>query len=394
MAISGDQRLLKKINRMALIRLLRERPGLSRADLAIGSGLTKSTVSLLVQELIDEHWLREDEVLVTGSIGRRPTPLRLDGRLLTLIGAEIELGRLNVVGVGLDGLIVERLGETFDIDAPPAAVLVQLVELIARMAQRLGDAGRRAAGVGIAVPGALQESDGQLLVAPNLGWRKLPMRPLLHEAFARYGLGGMPFFVQNDCDAAALGEIEFSSGAVPDPLVFIGLGVGVGAGVVVDGRLLRGQRGFAGEVGHIQLQPDGPPCRCGRHGCAEAYIGVQAVADGCGLTVRDLFAQARGGEPAAVRAVQAAGQRLGVLMHNLWTTLDPALIVLGGSGCELGPAFLNAASRSFEAFAQSAGIELPELRLARHGADAVPVGAAALVLHKLTQPLQARAQPG
>lgn len=387
MAITGDQRLLKRINRMAIVRLVRARPGLSRADLAVETGLTKSTVSLLVQELVDEGWLREEEVLITGAIGRRPTPLRLDGSRLALIGAELEIGNLIVLAMSLDGSVLEERRQAFAHDDDTDLVIAHLAAMIADVALLVKGQGRQLLGTGVALPGAVLESDGMLMSAPNLGWRHVPVRAELQRELAARGWQEMPLFVRNDCDVAALGEIEFSPGSTGDPLLFIGLGVGVGSGMVVGGRLLVGQRGFAGEIGHIQLQPEGPLCTCGRRGCAEAYMGLGAVAKSLDCSIGEVFDRTKRTDAATVKALQIAGQRLGVLMHNLWTTLDPALIVLGGSGCGLGPVFLNAATRSFEALAQSAGIDVPEVRLAKFGGHAVPAGAAALVLHKLLQPL-------
>lgn len=387
MAITGDQRLLKRINRMALVRLVRARPGLSRAELAAETGLTKSTVSLLVQELIDEGWLREEEVLVTGAIGRRPTPLRIDGSRLALLGAELAVGKLCVLGMSLDGEVLHREEYVFPVSDKPGSVLSRLADMIRQVATQVQEGGRQLLGLGLALPGAVQEADGLLVVAPNLGWRNVPVRAELLQALAVRGLSDLALHVQNDCDVAALGEVEFAASELGDPLLFIGLGVGVGAGVVVGERLLVGRRGFAGEVGHSQLQADGPLCSCGRHGCAEAYFGLHALSVAQGCSVPELLERARRADPETVKALQAAGQRLGVLMHNLWTTLDPALIVLGGSGCELGPAFLNAARRSFDALAQSAGLDMPQIQQARFGELAVPAGAAALVLHKLLLPL-------
>src|SRR3982751_5794658 len=103
----GDHRLLKNINRIALLRLLREEEGLSRAELATRSGLTRSTVSLLVKELIDEGWLRENEVPVTGQLGRRPTPLQLDGRRFVLVGAELTPDTIRVVATSIQGDVLE-----------------------------------------------------------------------------------------------------------------------------------------------------------------------------------------------------------------------------------------------------------------------------------------------
>lgn len=387
MAITGDQRLLKRINRMALVRLVRSQPGLSRAELSTETGLTKSTVSLLVQELIDDGWLREDTVLVTGAIGRRPTPLRLDGRRLAMIGAELGVGHLCVTSMSLDGEVLECVRAGFSRQAAPGMVLQQLAELIVTQVANLTSARRELLGVGVGVPGAVLEASGVMAVAPNLGWRNVPVREALSTALEGLGASGIALFVQNDGDVAALGEVEFASTPIGDPLLYLSIGVGVGSGVVVGGRLLLGGRGFAGEVGHIQLQADGPRCSCGRSGCAESFIGLQAMANGLGCSIEELEARAHVADPAALAVLATAGGRLGVLMHNLWATLDPALIVLGGESCRLGAALLEPARQTFAALAQTANLEIPPITESRFGGLAIPAGGAALVLHKLLLPI-------
>ncbi|MBS1210876.1 MAG: xylose-responsive transcription regulator, family [Proteobacteria bacterium] len=387
MAITGDQRLLKRINRMALVRLVRSQPGLSRAELSVLTGLTKSTVSLLVQELIDESWLREDLVLVTGAIGRRPTPLRLDGRRLVMIGVELGVGNLCVVSMSLDGEVVASVQQSVSSPEHVDEVLETLAELIALQVQEQRAAGRELLGIGVGVPGAVMELTGVLAVAPNLGWRDVPLREALQAALARKGVTDLALFVQNDGDVAALGEVEFASTPVADPLLYIGLGIGVGSGLVVGGRLLLGGRGFAGEIGHIQQQADGPLCSCGRHGCAEAFFGLQAMANRLGCSIEMLETRAHAGEESARALLAEAGRHLGVLMHNLWTTLDPAVIVLGGPACRLGDAFLAPARACFGKLAHAAHLEIPPVVEARFGDLAVPAGAAALVLHKLLLPI-------
>lgn len=387
MAITGDQRLLKRINRMALVRLVRSQPGLSRAELAIATGLTKSTVSLLVQELIDDGWLCEDTVLVTGAIGRRPTPLRLDGKRLVMIGAELNVGSLCAVSMSLDGEVLEREEIGFSLQSPPEIVLAQMAGLIATQAGRQSAAGRELLGIGVGVPGAVLENSGVMAVAPNLGWRDVPVREMLHGALTRLGVVDLPLFVQNDGDVAALAEVEFAAGPVGDPLLYLCLGVGVGSGVVVGGRLLLGGRGFAGEVGHMQMQADGSRCSCGRNGCAETFIGLQAMANRLGCSIGELERRVIEGDAAALDVLAVAGRHLGVLMHNLWATLDPGVIVLGGPACRLGDPLVGVARETFEGLARAANLETPPVVESRFGDLSVAAGAAALVLHKLLLPI-------
>lgn len=385
MAITGDQRLLKRINRMALVRLVRSRPGLSRADLAEETGLTKSTVSLLAQELIDEGWLQEKEVLVTGSIGRRPTPLCLDGRRLVLLGVELGPEQVRLVALSLAGEMLQEHCLPHASGCAVQAVLDHLQAGLAQVLAALAADRREVLGLGVGVPGFVSE-DGHL-DAPVLGWQGVPLATMLRERLAAAGVPDILLAIVNGGDAAALGEVEFAPGDdLADPLLYLGLDVGISAGVIVGGRLLHGKRGVAGEVGHIQLQPGGRLCSCGREGCAEAYFGLRAMAATAACSVPELFRQAQAQVPACTDVLERAGKQLGGLLHNLWTVLDPARIVLGGPSCALGPVFIDAARAHFAGMAAGAGLAVPPVNLARFGDAAVAVGGAALVLHKILRP--------
>lgn len=392
MSITGDQTLLKQINRMAIVRRVRQQSGLSRADIAKETGLTKSTVSLLAQELIDEGWLVEHEIQITGALGRRPTPLAVDGGRLAMVGAELGVDSIHVVGVSLTGEIVMTIDEAI-LGSGPDAVLRQLAHLLIGGVARLRDAGRIVLGVGVGLPGAVDETAGVLKVAPNLGWRSVDVAGPLRTAMVGAGLDALPLYMQNEADVAALGEFEFGRAPVPDPLVYLSLGIGVGAGIVVNDRLFVGSAGFAGEVGHSVLQIAGARCSCGREGCAEAYIGLRAIARQAAnpgdvpLTAETLAAGVTNGDLQPVRAAQHAGHYLGVLMQNLWTAFDPGRFVLGGPTCDLGAPLLDAARETLDAYALSAGLSAPEVRVSRYGTRAVAAGAAAMVLHTLLRPV-------
>jgi predicted NBD/HSP70 family sugar kinase len=392
MTMTGDQQLLKRINRMALVRCVRSLPAPSRSDLATHTGLTKSTISLLAQELIDEGWLCERGRAITGSLGRRPTPLALDDSRLALIGVELGVGTLTVVTTSLTGQLLHNASEALP-DLTPQAVCALIVQRMAEAAADVQASHRRLLGFGLGVPGAVDERSGVVRVAPNLGWREVPMRRLLSAGLRDAGFGQVPLHVQNEADVAALGEFEFSPPPVPEPLIYLSLDVGVGAGIVLNDRLFTGAQGLAGEVGHTLLERDGPACSCGRHGCAEAFIGLRAMALRAGIAeagvepLRQALARA---DSAAAEAVQRAGDCLGVLLQNLWMNFNPARFVLGGPTCELGEVFLGAAQRSLARFAAEAGLAAPPVVACRFGREAVAVGAAALVLHQAVRPFHER----
>lgn len=386
MTITGDQKFLKRINRMALVRLIRAQPGLSRADLAGVTGLTKSTVSMLTGELIEEGWLTEDDALATGSIGRRPTPLRLDTRRLALLGVDLNTGRFELAVTSLTGEVItvtERRFEGNDV----SHVLNLLGSVIAETVHELKAEGRSVLGLGLAVPGPVHAGTGVLHYSPNLGWRDVPVRQMLAGLLGDHGLGNLPIYLQRRAASAALGEVEFACTEVEEPLLYIHVGMGLGAGVFVSDRLLSGHGGFAGEVGHLQLLPEGPLCTCGRQGCAEALIGLRAMSTALGVTPEEFQVRLAAGDEAARMVSVRAGHFLGVLMHNLWSTFDPAQIVLGGQCCQLGDDYLDAAREGLAELAEKAGLKAPRVSIARFGDHAVSVGATALVLHQIVRPV-------
>lgn len=391
MTITGDQKLVKSINRMALVRTVRDSPGVSRADLAELCGLTKSTVSLLSKELIDEGWLFEKAALTTGALGRRPTPLYLESGRLAIIGAELGVDSLQIVVMSITGDTLSSRTEARSSD-DVERVSQQLAAMIVHGIEDVKRWGRNLLGVGVGLPG-LVDRHGVLRVAPNLGWRDVDVGEKLHQALAKAGYGSLEVQLQNEADVAALGEYEFGEQPAGDPLVYLSCGSGVGAGIVLNDRLFVGASGTAGEIGHTTLQLDGPACSCGRHGCAEAFIGLRAIGSQLAdkqdkpVSIHGLKELLLQHDARAEQAIHRAATYLGVLMQNVWATFDPVVIVLGGEASELGEFLLGPARNRFEQFGRETGVQLPQIRLARYGRLATAAGAAALVLHSLLRPM-------
>jgi predicted NBD/HSP70 family sugar kinase len=387
----GHQQLLKGINRMALVRHLCANAGLSRSELAGAVQLTKSTVSLLVRELIDEGWLVEREVVATGDLGRRPTPLFIDPTRLALIGAEVGIEGVRVVATALTGDVLARAQAGYGAARSAKACIGTLATAMLKVRRQLDEGARqRVIGIGVGLPGGVDETRGFVHFAPNLHWRDVPCGALLAEKLANSALANAPLFLQNEADVAAVGEMEFNSGEAADPLLYLSINQGVGAGVIVGDRLLMGSRGFAGEVGHMVLQAGGPACSCGRRGCAEALIGPRAMLhEDATQPLAELQRRLAAGNVDTLRAVKKAGSYLGVLLQNLASAYDPACIVVGGSVVELGDVFLQPALHTLNDYAAAAGLPPPLVRTSRFGADAVAVGAAALARYRLTRPLLA-----
>jgi predicted NBD/HSP70 family sugar kinase len=392
---AGNQYLIKAINRMTLVRCLCANPGLSRADLASTVNLTKSTISLLVRELIAEGWLIEREIVTTGDLGRRPTPLFIDPSRLLLLGAEVGIGTVRIVATTLTGEVLFRTQGSFGEALTVKECISSLVSGLQRVCKQLTST-QKIIGIGIGLPGGVDEASGTLQLAPNLGWRDVPFGALLRENLNDSSLVDVPLFVRNEADVAAVGEQEFNQAPESNPLLYVSINHGVGAGVIVNDRLLTGSRGFAGEVGHMVLQVNGPLCTCGRRGCAEALIGLRAlhqlpVKDKQGLALdplaevqRKLAAQ----HGDTQRSVTIAATYLGVLLQNLAAAYDSASIVLGGAVVvALGDRFLQPALQTLGDYAAAANLSLPIVRISQFGVDAVAIGAAGLVRYRLTRPV-------
>jgi predicted NBD/HSP70 family sugar kinase len=221
----------------------------------------------------------------------------------------------------------------------PRQTLASLAELAADALAEAAGQRLEPAGIAVAVPGLVTQ-DGIVAHAPNLGWRDFNVAaefaPLLPEP-----LRGLPTGVENEANFGALAELWH--GAVGRDFVHVSAGAGIGGALVAGGMLLRGRRGFAGELGHVPVYPDGPACPCGSHGCLEQYAGEEAVLRRCGLDdmpgdrVSLLAAEAAAGVAEVLRALEDAGRALGIVLAGTVNLVDPEKIVIGGAYAELAP---------------------------------------------------------
>jgi len=214
--------------------------------------------------------------------------------------------------------------------------------LVARIAieARRAAAGRPLVAAGCAVPGPLERATGRIVHSPNLGWHDFPLGDLLADRL------GVPVAMDDDAAAGALGESRYGAGRGADPFAYVTVGSGVGVGLVLSGRPLQGAHGFAGEVGHLTVDPAGPRCGCGRRGDVEAYVGGASLARraraawaagslvGGRTAPRDadgVFRAARAGDPVARDLVAEAAEALGRAFAAIGAVLDPACIAVGGA---------------------------------------------------------------
>ncbi|RKE09553.1 putative NBD/HSP70 family sugar kinase [Catellatospora citrea] len=337
---------VRATNLAVVLRYVRGHAPCSRAEIAAATGLNKATVSSLVADLIERRLLRETG-LTEHRIGRPATMLVLDGSPYAAIGIEVNADYLTAVAIDLAGQQVLSWRRSFaGLASSPAQAATAIAALGRRAVNRVLKEDRRVLGLTVGVPG-LVSPDGVVIMAPNLGWRDVNLRDIVNRAL---GEPGFPVAVDNDANLAVLAESRYGAFAGSQNLIYLTGEVGIGAGIISDGHPLRGHRGFPGEIGHITIDPQGPPCACGRRGCLEAIAGITAiiarvlpeVAGDGDITdlqpeVDEVVRRARSNDPAALRALEDVGRALGQGVSILANLLDPEVVVLGGYFVPLAP---------------------------------------------------------
>lgn len=329
---------VRATNLAVVLRYVRGHVPCSRADIAAATGLNKATVSSLVADLIDRRLLRETG-LTENRIGRPATMLVLDGSPYAAIGLEVNADYLTAVAIDLAGEEILSWRRSFDgLTSAPAQAATAIAALGKRAVSRVTKEGRRVLGLTVGVPG-LVAANGVVRLAPNLGWQSIDLRDRVNRAL------GEPDYavnVDNDANLAVIAESRYGGHAGATNLVYLTGEVGIGAGIISDGRLLRGARGFPGEIGHVQIDPAGPVCGCGRRGCLEALAGISAlvrkalpespedVITDLELDVAEVVRRAKAGEKMVLAALEDAGKALGQGIATIVNLLDPEVVVLGG----------------------------------------------------------------
>src|SRR5215813_6517627 len=330
----------RDINRRIALNLIREHQPISRADLARRMNLTRGVVSILVQELIDQKVIYEG---ATGEAirGRKPTFLHIRTQNRFAIAVDVRFSKTYLMLADFAG---EQLAlESFDTIFSAPAFVRDLAGRIRRMARNNGF---RAAceGVGIAIPGMVDQRSGRILNAPTLGWRGVEIRDRLSAAT------GLQVHVENSARACALSQLWLERGGNNHhSFAYVSVSDGVGVGVVINGELLRGHDHIAGEFGHTPLNLDGPRCMCGARGCWEAYTSNLATlsryfgwnlfklgpniwrkSDRHSFTVLELIGRARSGDTKAMDALRETARFLGLGLATIVNVVNPDGIYLSG----------------------------------------------------------------
>jgi predicted NBD/HSP70 family sugar kinase len=342
------QQALRIHNLVLVLQHIADNEPVTRARIAQATSLTKATVSSLVDDLVGARLVTELGPEARGEIGRPGSALALNRTGFVGVGLEINVDYVAVCVTDLVGRVrYLRTRARDNRGQSPARVLGRAIRMTQTAMQNAEAEGLTVAGLAVAVPGLVETEQGLLHVAPNLEWVDVPVARILKGRFAPRD---PPVMVDNEANLAALGELWFGGHDGLDDFVHVSGEIGVGAGIVIDGELFRGVRGFAGEVGHVTVQPEGPRCRCGARGCLEQLAGQEAILRAAGVagavgtslgqpggSVAELLARARAGEPETLRAVESAGRALGIAISAAVNLVDPSTVVLGGLYASLEP---------------------------------------------------------
>jgi len=382
---------VRRSNLALVIDRLRRFGPSTRSQLVASTGLTRSAIAGLVGELESLRLVIEEP---SGSDGRpgRPSPsVRIDDRAVTALAIEIFVDEVAVAVVGLDGTVapsvrVERPRSRVTVDETLGDV-ARLVERVATVAQRGGEP--ELIGCGVSVPGLVRGADGVVLTAPNLGWGDVPLGSLIGSLLEPV-LGRLAVRIGNDADLGALAESRFGAGAGSDHMLFVSGEVGVGGGLIVGGVPVVGHLGFAGEIGHVPVNPHGRPCACGSIGCWETEVGERALLERAGFdpdggrsAVDELIDRAGNGDPFTLESLAIEARWLAIGITGLVNVLDLDTVVLGGLFARLLPTIRaqlddELAQRRYRAASRSVAVVGACL-----GSSAVTVGAGELAFGPL-----------
>lgn len=393
---TADQVWVRKMNRSLILKTLRTDHTLSRARLASETGLNPSTVSNIINDLLNENLVMETH-LFQPDIGRPSRLLELNPSGGCALGVEINVDYLLAILTDFTANILWRKRVAIDPREGQQKILSEIEALISNGLHTEQSSGLKVLGISIAVPGLVDYRNGYLKIAPNLQWHDVPILDILQERF------DIPIFVENEANAAALGEYYFGAARGVENFIYLSTGVGLGGGIVIDGKLFRGSFGYASEVGHVTFDVDGELCGCGKRGCWETFVSPRAVErrvrrtlrTGTGensiirdmaggnleqITFKMVLEAARNGDKVAVAALHEVGGYLGIGIANLLNIFNPKMIVLGGAFNQGSTIILPVVQETVEANTLSPNRENVDIVASAHGTDASVMGAVAIVL--------------
>jgi predicted NBD/HSP70 family sugar kinase len=356
----------------------------SRSRLSAEMGLNRSTIKVLVAELMDSGYVTEEIPEVRSGAGRPSHLVVPAADSAYVLAANIGVGGITVLAVGLGGAVLGRRDlHSLDQKMSVGEVTAQLAEAFSELTATLVAS---PTAIGVSVPGVVREADGFIHLAPHLGWRDVAFAAALANSLEV----AIPTYVGNDADLGLLAEHTRGAARGYRDVVYVVGAVGVGGGIVVDGRPLRGYGGYAGELGHMFVNPNGHRCRCGSSGCWETEIGGDALlalagrpSGGGRSAVVEVLRDVTAGVPQAVAAVDSVGKWLARGVATLINMLNPQVVVLGGLLTDVYPVVADSVARELSVLCLAAPHSQATLTVSMLPVDSCVLGAAELAFSPL-----------
>lgn len=386
---AARQSFLREYNLSLVLRRIVDSPRpLSRAQLAKETGLTRATVSALVDRLVAARLVQERIPKSAKHAGRPAVPLVPASKGIVGMGLSVQVDHIGVLGLDLaGGTVAERVITGNFRASDPHAVIERLSELADQVSRDLVKQGAVPAGIAVSVPGLVQ--DGRLVrYAPNLDWHDIDVAALLGASLG----GDLPITVGNDADLGARAESRARArrlgiARAEQSFLYIECEVGIGGAVVVRGELAEGRHGWGGEVGHMAVDRSGPPCGCGARGCLEQYAGKDTMLTraglGLGASMGDLRRLVDAGDRSAQRAVSQAAEGLGTVISSTLNLVDLDTVVLGGTFASIADLLVPTIERHIRRRTLASRWAPIVVQVALEGEHADLIGAAVLVLDEV-----------
>ena len=386
-AFGASQDEVRRHNLSRLLRRVHVAGPISRAELTAGMGLNRSTIGALTAELVTAGLVQERLPDGHTRAGRPSLVVVPQSQRAYVVALDVGVDHLVAARVGLGGVMLARRQlSNHDLPVQSLASVVDRASRAIRSLVRSADPRGVCVGVGAAVPGAVRSRDGLVRFGPNLGWVDQPYGAMLT---ARLGLG-IPVAVGNDANLGALAECRRGVAVGRADVIYLAGEVGVGAGVISGGQALTGAGGYAGEAGHMVVNPSGRRCRCGARGCWETEIGEEALLTAAGrpgggghAAVLDVLCEAATGHQRAARAVHSVGRWLGLGVGNLINMFNPEMVIFGGVLRHVFPAVEPIVRRHLAEVALAAPREHLDLVVPGLEEDSILLGAAELAFTPL-----------
>ncbi|MCP4693750.1 MAG: ROK family transcriptional regulator [Desulfobacterales bacterium] len=389
---AANRDLMRAINRFKILHEIRTRELISRVDIARATGLSQSSVTGITAGLIKEGLLLEREAGESLG-GRRPILLSLNPDGGYAVGVYISIYQISVVLINLQAAILSSYTLPLrERSYTPEAIADKIAGAVQACIWESNFSRDRISGIGVAIPGLVDSQTGMVRFLPNYRWENVNLRDMVRDRIDH------PTYIENSANTLALAEQWFGEGRGVDDFILLTLEHGVGMGVVINGRLYRGQKGTAGEFGHVTMEPDGPVCRCGKKGCLEAIVGnfgilrdARAAAakgewrprDPGKIAVDEVAERARQGEPRLCEIYAKAGQVLGIGVSNLIEILNPAKIIISGKGVEVGDLLFDPMREAISRYTSARTDDTMEIIIQAWNQKNYARGAGTLVLQEI-----------